>query len=176
MPEVKFEDLKQHWLMFTGGSLIGIFGWMFVMTADDKAEYRLVNDATAGNIASRVCKDWTPKSHVDLAWCKDYMVIVPGSADFDKASLTRWRETYFANYCGSYAKSPGKKPDLAWCSGYLPLTPGSKSFAGGEKLDRWLFDRRRYQYVCFDMPKASVMFAPCAGYVPRGGLHSWREG
>ncbi|MHA6643643.1 hypothetical protein [Mesorhizobium sp. A623] len=146
------------------------------MTADDKAAFRLENDATAGKTASRICKDWTPKSNRDLAWCKDYMVLVPGSVDFDKAALTRWRETYFASWCPGYARSPDKKPDLAWCLGYLPLTPGSATFAGGEKLDKWLFDRKRYQYVCYNLPKGAEMSEPCSGYVSRGGLHSWREG
>jgi hypothetical protein len=131
-------------------------------------------DAAQGLMAANVCKDWTPDSHRQIAWCADFMSFVPGSDKFDQATVTRWRDTFFASYCGSYVRNPKKHADITWCDGYLKLLPEAKAYAGNEYVDRWLFEDRRYRYVCFDLPKNAEMTKACKGYSYRPGLHSWR--
>ena len=131
-------------------------------------------DGAQGRMAANVCEGWTTKSHRQIAWCKDFMSFVPSSTEYDPATVTRWRDTFFASYCGSYVRNPSKHADISWCDGYLKLLPEAKDYAGNEYMDRWLFEGRRYQYVCFDLPKNAEMAKPCAGYSYRPGLHSWR--
>jgi hypothetical protein len=131
-------------------------------------------DAAQGLMAANVCADWTPGSHRQIAWCEDFMAFVPGSDRYDQATVVRWRDTFYASYCGSYVRNPTKFADRSWCDGYLKLLPEAKAYAGDANRDRWLFEGRRYQYVCFNLPKNAMMSKPCEGYTLRSGLHSWR--
>ncbi len=131
-------------------------------------------DAAQGLMAANVCEGWTPDSHRQISWCKDFMTFVLGSAEYDEATVTRWRDTFYASYCGDYVRNPKKFGDRSWCDGYVKLLPASKTYAGDEYVDRWLFEQKRYQYVCFNLPKNAEMTTACEGYAYRPGLHSWR--
>lgn len=108
--------------------------------------------------AEKTCAD-VSKDNKDpsKAHCDDFQIFVKSSPAYDLAAVTRWRDTYFVNYCSQdtiwrwknmFNISEGKErtPHLMWCDPYLKFMKDSPTF-DADARDQWL--KKNHIHACY---------------------------
>lgn len=142
-------------------------------TAEQQAEY----DASYGRYAEEQCsKEDAP------AYCADFQMFVKTSPAYDPAAVTRWRDTYYVNFCSHDAIwrwknrfniNEGKErvPGLEWCDPYLAYMSedGKNPAFNLEARDQWL--KKTHVYACYGKDNFYLNRSGCWRY---GIRKSWR--
>src|SRR5690606_30094124 len=101
-------------------------------------------DYSYGRMANSICSpDVQANARQGNGWCRDFMQLVEGSADFDPSARERWRDAYYHQVCDRYLTEPGRT-ELAWCAPYARLLPTSSDYIGNAGRAAWLEDGKRY--------------------------------
>ena len=142
-------------------------------TAQEQSAY----DATHGRYAEEHCA-----AENAPAFCADFQMFVKTSPSYDPAAVTRWRDTYYVNYCSQDAIwrwknmfniSEGKErvPGLEWCDPYLAFMSedGKNPKFSLEARDQWL--RKTHVYACYGKDDFYLKKSGCWRW---GIRKSWR--